>query len=212
MQQAMNDGHPTRTEVRALDDAALMRACAEELPHAWDAFVDRFGRYVYFLVRVTARRHGVPVDDAVVGDLYGDAFVAFLDNDRRRLRQFEGRNGCSARSWVRVIVIRTTLNSMRKLKRHRPLESVPEPVDARHPLDALIEAEDAAHRARLAELTCALPAKDRLLLDMLYQQRMPIDAVAAALRTSRGAVYTRKSRLVARLREEAHARGWADEA
>ncbi len=212
MQQVTTENSPTRAEVGAFDDATLMRACADEVPHAWNAFVDRFGRYVFFLVRVTAKRHGVPVTDDLVGDLYADAFVAFLENDRRRLRQFEGRNGCSARSWVRIIVIRTTLNKMRRLKRHRPLESVPEPVDERHPLDALLEAEQASHQARLAELTFALGAKDRLLLEMLYQRRMPIDAVAAALRTSRGAVYTRKSRIVARLREQAHARGWVDEA
>ena len=208
--QHVSGGGWTRADAKALDGASLLLACASEQRYAWEEFVDRFGRYIYFLVRTTIGRQAASPDEALVADLYSEAFVAFLEDDRRRLRLYEGRNGCSARSWIRVIVIRQTLNTLRRRKRHVPLEVAPELVDERDPLDALLERERAERHSRVDQLFAELKPKDRLLMEMVYVRRMPVEAVAAAMRTSRGAVYTRKSRIVSQLRERAQRLGWTD--
>ncbi len=196
----------TREEVRALDDAALLEACADRGAHAWDELVRRFGRYVHFLVRLTASRRGLGDYEALLEDLYCDAFRALLEDDGRRLRLFEGRNGCSARSWLRVIVIRTTLNRLRRVRREVPLEAAPEPVDDADPLSLLLGRERPGAESMWA-LAEGLSPKDRLMLEMLYVRGLPAEEVAAALRTSRGAVYTRKTRVVQALRDAAREQG-----
>lgn len=200
-----------------LTDEALLRACIGGPRAAWDAFVDRFSRYVYYLVQLTARRLGAAISGDQADDLHNDVFVSLMEDDCRRLRAFEGRNGCSARSWIRVITVRRTVDHFRRGRVHLSLDAdrehsaVPEPIDAgADALEVLLEREDDARRARLGELAAALSERDRLLLHLLFEQRLSADAAAAALRISKGALYTRKTRLIQRLRGEAERAGLLD--
>ena len=195
-----------------------MDACIAHERGAWPEFVERFSRYVYYLIRRTAVRYRAGIDDERIADLHNDVFVALLDDDCRRLRQFEGRNGCSVRSWVRVIAIRMTLNDIERRRIHISLDDriadssgfeVVE--DGPDPLDHVMARDEATRRARLAELAASLSPRDRLLLEMLLVQKLPAEAAAAALRISRGALYTRKTRLVQRLRRLAREAGLVDE-
>jgi DNA-directed RNA polymerase specialized sigma subunit len=71
----------------------------------------------------------------------------------------------------------------------------------------LVAKTHAQRRARLTELTEDLSESDRLLLEMLYVEKLSAAAIAAALKIKKGAVYTRKTRLIQRLRQAALDRG-----
>ncbi|MCB9546978.1 MAG: sigma-70 family RNA polymerase sigma factor [Myxococcales bacterium] len=185
-------------------DRALLAGCVAGDRRAWAGFVERFTRYVYYLVQLTGRRYDAALTDEEIGDLHNDVFVALLEDDRRRLRAFEGRNGCSVRSWIRLITIRKTVDALRRRRVHLSLdaEDRPEPVaETADPLDQLMAVADEARRGRLQELVAQLPAQDQLLLDMLYGQQLSVEAASAALRINRGALYTRKTRIIKKLRD-----------
>lgn len=197
------------------DDIELLRRCLAGDRHAWTALVDALTRYVYYLIRLTARRHAADLGDEEIADLHNDLFLALFEDDCRRLRAWRGDNGCSLRSWVRVITIRRTIDALRKRRHHLSLDATPDdgpaaPIladDGPDPLAALIARDTPDPRARLAELTAELGPSDRLLLEMIYLRKMSADAIAGALRINKGALYTRKTRLIKRLRALAEEAG-----
>ena len=135
-----------------------------------------------------------------------------MEDDCRRLRQFEGKNGCTVRSWVRIIAIQRTLDHLRRRKVHMSLDSVPsgadpdaprpEPAaDGADPLETLLRGANEARRGQFTALAEDLRTDDRLLLELDFTREMDALAIAAALNLSRGAIYTRKNRLLQRLRK-----------
>ncbi|MFN3198737.1 MAG: RNA polymerase sigma factor [Bradymonadia bacterium] len=207
----------------APDDHTLLLRCIDGDGDAWHLLVGRFTRYVYHLIRATAHRYNAALSEAAVADLHNDLFLALLEDDRRRLRAYEGKNGCSVRSWIRIITIRRTLDHLRRQKPTLSLDALtddsedratmPEPVDpGPDPLEHLIEQGAQRRREALGDIASALSDADRLLLSLIYERQMPAPQIAALLRVKVGAVYTRKNRLIARLRRLAEAGGWLDEA
>ena len=196
-------------------DRELLQLCIDGDRSAWGEFVERFSRYVYYLIQVTAKRHSVRIDEEESADLHNDLFLALLEDDRRRLRAFRGSNGCSVRSWIRVIIIRRTIDALRKRKKVLSLDAGPEEkgsapvvVDERpDALDQMVAFEDQQKRERLSELANLLSESDRLLLEMLFVQKLSPDVIAATLNINKGALYTRKTRLVQRLQKHAQKAG-----
>ena len=201
-----------------LTDEELLAECIEGVRPAWVAFVSRFTRYVYYLIQVTGRKHCVALSQDDVNDLHNELFLALLEDDRRRLRSFKGENGCSARSWVRIITIRRTIDSLRKRRGHLSLDVSQDDqgpkfqlIDgAETPLERLLSQERNEKKTKLRTLTDTLSQTDRLLLEMVYLRRMSADEIALALNLKKGAVYTRKSRLIQKLHETAKSRGLVD--
>jgi DNA-directed RNA polymerase specialized sigma24 family protein len=135
------------------DERDLLHRCLAGDRRAWTTLVESLTRYVYYLIRLTARRHATEFTDEEMADLHNDLFLALFEDNCRRLRAWRGDNGCTLRSWIRVITIRRTIDALRRRRRHISLDA---------------------------------PADDPL--------------AAAALRINKGALYTRKTRLIKRLR------------
>jgi len=192
----------------ALSDYDLLQGCIAGRRQAWNGFVERFTRYVYYLIRLTARKHATEFGPEETADLHNDLFVALMEDDCRRLRAYRGENGCSVRSWVRIITIRRCLDALRKRRRFVSLDARDDDDGPRgptlveggpDPLEAMLIQADAERREQLETLTAGLSERDRLLLELIYVRKMSADAIAATLRIKKGALYTRKTRLIKRL-------------
>ncbi len=204
--------------MNALSDFELLQGCIAGRRRSWNAFVERFTRYVYYLIRLTAQKHATEFGPEETADLHNDLFLALMEDDCRRLRAYRGDNGCSVRSWVRIITIRRCLDALRKRRKLVSLDARDEdgprgPTlvdDGPDPLEAMLQQADAERREQLEELTDGLSESDRLLLEMIYVRKMSADAIAAVLRIKKGALYTRKTRLIKRLRKLATEAGLTD--
>ena len=95
-------------------DQLLIESCLAGERRGWNTFVQQFTRYVYFLIGATGKRYSARLAEADVADLHADIFLSFIENDFKRLRDFEGRNQCTLKSWVRMIAIRKTIDFLRK--------------------------------------------------------------------------------------------------
>ena len=195
----------------------LLDRCIKGDRRAWNTLVERFTRYVYYLIQLTAKKYTTDLTQEEVADLHNDLFVALMEDDCRRLRAFEGKNGCSVRSWIRIITIRKTLDALRKRRNHLSIDDTDSdspPIhivdDGPNPLEAMMAKAKAEQRAQLSALTEGLSEGDRLLLEMIYVQKLSATAIASALKLKKGAVYTRKTRLIQRLRQAAESRGLVD--
>lgn len=164
-------------------------------PAAWNRFV---GLYLP-LVCCWARRAGL--QDADVADLSQEVFTLLL----RKLADFEHDGSRSFRAWLRTV----TLNKWRELCRKRGTavrvaDGTLDDLTAADPAPALWDQE---HNAYLAARALRLmqgdfePATWQACWACTVEEKPPAE-VAAALGISVGSVYTAKSRVLRRLRQE----------
>lgn len=139
-------------------------------------------------------------------DLTHEVFLALMSDDGRRLRHFEGRNGCSFAGWLRVVAIRLAIDLLRRERRLVSLDDEGAAMTAfRRALrsegdDPELGVQGAETAARLAAAVASLGAKDRLLVELHLMRGAPLPAVATALGVTANAAYVRKSRVLERLR------------
>lgn len=201
----------SRNRYRDADDETLIAACVEGDRWALDTFVRRFTRAIYFYVNTTLKRVRGTADPHLAEDIYQKVFTSLLADDRRRLAMYDSARGAQVATWLRVITIRITLNAVRRDRRQVTIDDQEAPVvlvdGGPDPFDRMLDKEREARRGQLSNLAEHLSESDRLLLDMIYVQKMSAGAIAAALQIKRPQVHVRKSRLVKRLRRRAEAAG-----
>lgn len=175
----------------------LLAGCLRREKVAWDAFVLQYSSLVYHTIRKTFGFYHVEVGADVVEDLFQEFFLSLLRNDLKKLRQFRGSRGCSLASWLRVVLVRLTIDPLRK---HKPSElelAEALSVDLSDPSISVLQEE--VYESLSNALQTLFP-RDRLLLDLYYREALPPEEVGAILKTSVNAVYTQKSRILVKLR------------
>lgn len=187
------------------DGDPLVAACIAGTPGAGDRL---FGAYApairETLVRFLARRCHGRLD--LAEDLTHEVFVALLRDDARKLRTFEGRDGCSFLGWLRVVAVRMSIDTLRRDRRVQWLDDdTPAMEEVRRTVrsaeaDPADRVQGAAALAHLRDGIARLGPKDRLLVELHLGRGASLEQVAAALGVSMNAAYVRKSRVLERLR------------
>ena len=187
--------------------ADVLRRCLAGDPDAREAFVLRTRGLIRWALVVTFRRYGRPLGDDDLEDFGQEVLLALFHDDARKLRQYEGRNGASLATWLRVVVIRFAIDRIRKLSSGAILESpqAAPPARARGAVAAVeSEPEEVAlwteRRRQVVALITELSPGDQLFIRLFYYQEATIEEVSAVMGISRNAAYVRKMRLHRRLR------------
>jgi len=187
------------------DQDLLLRLTARD-PDAWQAFVDRFTPLIQSQIRLILRRHKAWHAAARdPEDLYLAVVQSFLENDCRTLGQYQGR--CSLERWIRMTTTSRVVDMLRRERRDLSLEAEGDQGlsllgrirDTRPDAEQLCA--ERQRRDALRSLLASWPAEDRLLLSLTYGQEMPAERIACVMDLSREAVYTRRHRLLNRLRK-----------
>ena len=202
------------------EDRRLLKACLEGRREAWDELVERYSPYVYFLIHATFRKHHRHFDDGTVEEIHNTVFLAILEDDMRRLRSFRGENGCTLRSWLRIITINRSIDHLKSLRTMLSLDATDE--DGISLGDSLSDggpsAEEMMQRVQAPEAAAVistavmgLSPADRELYDKLFDEGLDAAEVAETLGISVGAVYTRKCRMLDRMSRAVKEAGLLDE-
>ena len=179
-------------------EKTLLTGCLNREKTAWDAFVLQYSALVYHTIRKTFSLYHTEPRTDLVEDLYQDVFLTVLKDDFKKLRQFRGDRGCSLASWLRVVAARLTIDFLRQ-QRPPTVEVTDSLPSARpDPPNSLIDNEQGA---QLSEALEGLPPRDRLFVDLCFRQSLPSEEIASIFRVSVSAAYTKKSRILAKLRE-----------
>jgi RNA polymerase sigma-70 factor (ECF subfamily) len=161
--------------LEALAEPALVRACVEGQPGAFDVLVARNSRAVYQLCYRFLGNH----EDAT--DAAQDVFLRAF----RALPRFKGESSIS--TWLYRIAVNHCLN--RRSLKTAPSERLDDnDVRAVHPPEAMTRllAEERAARVRAA--VARLPERQRAALILRIYHELPHQEIAAIVGTSEGAV------------------------
>lgn len=198
------------------DDQALRDGCINGDENEATRFVTTYSDVVYRGVQSTLTGRGVPFSYDDLKDIHNNVFLQIFDRRCHKLRQFKGLNGCSLKTWVRVITVRATLNFIRKRgydgiadqRKAVCLEDMPEMHDhGKSPWEHLEKAE----QWRLLESAMqVLAPRDRLFMRLHFEKGLSVPEVATAMQLSVNNAHTVKHRVVKRLQEHVKAASGGD--
>jgi len=199
--------------VSLADDRELISKCLSGDRGAWETLVRRFSNLVYQTVRSTFIAKQAPFGRQDLEDLHNTVFLGLFEQGCVKLKHYQGRNGCTLASWIRIVTVRTVLNHLRKKGVDSPLwERMKTPVEILPWLrgedqEPLVLMESAEQEELVREGMETLAPRDRLFMKLHIDQGLPVEEVAEALQISVQNAYVVKHRAVERLKTFLVSRG-----
>jgi len=190
-----------------LDDGELIKRCLSGHDKtAWEIFVRQYSRVIWSSIHKTFKTYSFQNSKEDAEDIYSSVFLSLLEDDFRRLRQFRSGNACTLPTWLTVVTVRKTIDYIRHDKRHLFIETISDDVDlfANHPdscngADALLDQKQTT--MALESSLDALSPEDRETYDLLFDKGLPPEHVAERLGVSVSAIYSRKSRMLVKMKK-----------
>ncbi len=192
----------------SISEKELLNTCVQGNKEAWDAFVEKYTNLIYHTINKTLKTYYADHLYQNINDIHNNVFLSLMKNDYRKLRQYEGRNGCTVSSWLMIVTINLTLNSIKKTKAtYIPIEDnttdnmdVIEKVSnpQQQPDEELSEREN---KEVLKELINDLNANDMLFLKLYYEEELPPEEIAEILNLTVSTVYSKKNRIREKLKK-----------
>jgi RNA polymerase sigma-70 factor, ECF subfamily len=179
-------------ETLSLDDLYLARACVLRDENAWaECSRLHFGFMREFAGRFLRREDAAEISDRVIADLW----------EKEKLARYEGRS--TLRTWLGAVVAHAAIQAGKSIRRQE--ESTADP-------DSIAESGAAPDPEReqaarvLADITTSaiqgLPASDKLLLRLHYEQGLSLDQIVAIVGTSKATLSRRLKHLREVIRNE----------
>jgi RNA polymerase sigma-70 factor (ECF subfamily) len=182
-----------------ITEDGILRGCISGDKKKWNIFVQRYSKLIYHTIYKTLRVNDRPANTDDVNDLFQEVFASPYADNFKKLRVFDPVKGCSnLASWLRMITVRMTIDYLRKNKSTTSIDELPTEPSQAGDQEAMIGRESLNH---LKELLEKLSAKDKLLIELSYMRELPPEEAAQILHISVGAFYTRKNRIIEKLKK-----------
>jgi RNA polymerase sigma-70 factor (ECF subfamily) len=182
----------------SLTESELLKGCTSGDKESWSLFVKQYNKLIYHTIYKTLRVNGQPTDPDDINDLFQEVFTAFCENDCKKLRAFDPQRGVKLSSWLRMITVRMTIDHLRKSKPSTSLDALPVEPSQAGDQEGLLDQESLG---LLREVMEQLSTKDKLLIELFYMKELPPEEIAQILKISVGALYTRKNRVLEKMRK-----------
>jgi len=195
------------------EDRQLIAKCLSGDRGAWETLVRRFSNLVYQTVRNTFLTKQIPFNKQDLEDFHNTVFLRLFEQGCAKLKLYQGRNGCTLASWIRIVTVRIVLNHLRKKGVDGPLwEKKKTPVEELSWLRGedqgpLALMESAEQEKLVHEGMESLAPRDRLFMKLHVDQGLAVEEVADAMQISVQNAYVVKHRAVERLKSYLVSRG-----
>jgi RNA polymerase sigma factor (sigma-70 family) len=189
-------------------DRALLAGCFTGDKEAAETLVRRFSNLVYQAIQHTLIVRQVPFAKEDLEDFHNIVFLRLFEKGCKRLKQYQGKNGCSLATWIRLITLRVVLDHLRKkgvdsFAGRNAQIALDEAYGLRgDESDALARLEIAEKGRVLREGIEKLPSRDRLFIKLHFEQGLPIGEIAVAMHTTTRNVYVVKHRAIKKLKAQ----------
>jgi RNA polymerase sigma factor (sigma-70 family) len=188
------------------EDLELLARCLAGNKKASENLVRRFSNLVYQSVQYTLMVKHVSFNRHDLEDLHNTVFLKLFEQDRRKLRQYQGKRGCSVATWIKTIAVRTVLDHLRKKgvdaitfqKDRVPLEKLPE-LKADW-IEFGAEPEKMEQNYLVQAGMKRLSPRERLFMKLHFDQGLSMAEVAEIMQLSIGNIYTIKYRAIQKIK------------
>jgi RNA polymerase sigma factor (sigma-70 family) len=189
-----------------LHDHELLARCLTGMDDdAWEIFVRKYSRLIWDAIHKTFRSTSFPYDLEDAEDIFSSLFLSLVQDDYKKLRQFRSVNSCALSTWLVVVAANRTIDFMRREKNRTHMhagsahELADEFIDWRQGLEAFLIGRQMNDTLRTAVST--LPDQDQRIFDLLFKQGLPAESTSKTLGMSLSALYTRKHRLLEKIKK-----------
>ena len=167
---------------------------------AWEQFVRKYSHLIWSCIHKTFRSSSFRYTAEDVEDVYSAIFLSLLENNCKKLQQFQSRNACMLSTWLAVVAVHQTIDYLRQHRRclastcSEQGELLGSVLDESPSIETVLMEKQRNHavEAKLA----ALSSQDRALFDLLSAQNLKPEAAAKKLGITMTSFYTRKHRLI----------------
>jgi RNA polymerase sigma factor (sigma-70 family) len=188
------------------EDQQLLSKCLEGNKKASETLVRRFSNLVYQSVQYTLMAKHVSFNRHDLEDLHNTIFLRLFEKECKKLRQYQGKRGCSVATWIKTIAVRTVLDHLRKKgvdaiasqKDRVPLEKLPELKADWVEFGA--EQEKVEQKHLLQAGMKRLSPRERLFMRLHFDQGLSMAEVADIMQLSIGNIYTIKYRAIQKVK------------
>jgi RNA polymerase sigma factor (sigma-70 family) len=195
-----------KRKIARIRERQLLAACIAGDQQASDMFVRQYSDLVYRTVQYTLLNRNVRFTTMDLEDLHNTVFINLFDKRCHKLRQFKGKNGCSVATWIRIITVRLVLNAIRR----KGVDSITGQV-LRVPIEDFTELESsqtetwqlmekAEQESLIQKGISNLAPRDRLFMNLHFNQGFTIKEIAETMQLSVDNIYTIKHRAIKRLK------------
>ena len=191
---------------RHSEDRQLLTECISGDQDAAEIFVRRFSDPVYRSIQHTLITKQITFSRQDLEDLHNTVFLQLFDSRRKKLRQYQGKNGCSLSTWLRIVTVRIVLNHYRKkgfeymTRKHKQI-SIEEAPDLRgEEMEPWVAMEASEQERLLKDGIQSLSPRDRLFMRLHFEMELPLQEVAEAMDITVENAYTIKHRATKRLK------------
>ncbi len=186
-------------------DRQMIEQCLNGSSKAWRSFIDQFSSLVYYSIKNVLKDSSGNYSKEELEDLHNDVFVSIMENRGKKLRLYEGKNGCSLSTWIRIIAVRVAIDQIRKKKQTISMseESCVREVEKKNTdFDPVISMENDEKKEILKKIIEEMPSRDRLFIKLFYYENVSPKEMAKIYNTSISSVYSRGSYLKDKIKEK----------
>lgn len=189
--------------VKIPDKELIARCVSGKDPRAWEDFVRTYSKLIWSSINRAFRSSSFHYCKEDVEDVYASLFLSLLENQCKKLRLFQSRNACTLSTWLAVVAVRRTIDYMRHHGRYQLagaeadlFETI---ADHTPNVEAILMKEQ--QKKNIEKILSDLPASDKELFTVLRDTDLKPVHAARALGISVASFYTRKHRLIEKIKK-----------
>lgn len=167
--------------------------CIKKDKDAWENFVETYGRLIYNHIIRTLRRYFYPFQDDDLEEIFNIIFLALIEDNFKRLKNFRGQNEPTFASYLRKISFNTCIDFLRERRNLRSLEEIQNCVNAKDS-DETLDRKDLREIIRIAR--DELPERHHYLFKLIYEEDFDLSEISEILNLKLNAVHQLKYRMI----------------
>jgi len=187
------------TKIGSQDEKGLLKRCLAQDKKGWDIFVEQYAPLISHAIIQTLQKYLFVQTSQVVSDLFNTVFLSIMENNCKKLRQFQWK--CSLSSWLHLIAVSVTVDYLRKQPEHISLNrktgsdgELQDEIPDGSPLpDRVLELEE--EERLFLQIKKELTSKERFFVELCYTRELPPTKIARILNITENNVYQLKNRV-----------------
>ncbi|MGA1863928.1 MAG: RNA polymerase sigma factor [bacterium] len=168
--------------------------CTQKDKVSWNKFINKYSNLIYNYIIKTLRRYNYFFQEDVLEEIFNSVFLALLDKDCRRLKNFRGQDERSFMAYLREIVFNLTIDFLREQKRIVSLECVGQADLEKDYKDK--ELETLSLLKAISILKDGLSERYKYLFKLIYEEDLGIPEIADIMNLKLNAIHQMKFRMI----------------